>query len=101
MRTETEAELATQAASSRIYALVQPVRQGRHRLLITTRGLARVEIEDRFDEVVVDLHWLTILKWFVDDDDSDLQKFSGFQVAGHRLASSAFEIGACFRWVAL
>ena len=68
-------------------------------IVASVAGLAIVEIDDRFDELLHDLHWEAIAKWFVDHQRDDLVEFAGFEIGGLRLVSDPVELVGCDWWV--
>jgi hypothetical protein len=82
----------------RLAGRLQPKRD-RDRVALTTIGVAKVVVADRFTEQILDLHWGAILDGVLNQTDATLREFAGLEVDGFRLVASRAEfVGSCIRW---
>jgi hypothetical protein len=70
---------------------VAPIR-ARRRAILTTRGLAAVDVLDRFTEIAIDLHWAEIADVLAGKPPDRLAEIRGFKLDGHQLAFAADQI---------
>jgi hypothetical protein len=86
------AAVGTEAVALAAELLGIAPRRASRRVILTTSGLAVIQVVDRFTEIAVELHWSVIADVLAGLAPDGLAEFRGFQLDGHELAHSADQI---------